>query len=288
MKKFLISLLFLSASFFLGYVLVYTQTKPVSKDTAAKYFLILKGTSASLVADNLKEAGLIRNPFLFKAYTQFSGVSKKIQAGQYKLYSSYSLFKVISEINKGPIEVWVTIPEGLRREQVAEKYISVLKPSDKEAFRGDFLSLTKTKEGYLFPDTYLFPWNATPSMIVDKMLETFDQKVKEITMSQLIMASLVEEETKTDLERPIVAGILYKRLKADWPLQVDVAPETYKRLGLPRAPIANPGLISIKAAITPEESSYWYYLHDSEGNIHYAKTLEEHNLNISKYLKNTY
>ena len=98
------------------------------------------------------------------------------------------------------------------------------------------------------------------------------------------MASLVEEETKTDLERPIVAGILYKRLKARWPLQVDVAPETYQKLGLPQAPIANPGLISIKAVLTPEGSPYWFYLHDSSGNIHYAKTAEEHNLNVSKYL----
>ena len=284
MKKLLISLLFLLASFFLGFVFVYSQTKPVSKDTTPKYFLILKGTTASQVANKLKEAGLIRSPFLFKAYMQFTGASQKIQAGQYKLSPSFSLFKLISVITKGPIEVWVTIPEGLRREQIAEKYVDVLHPLDVEAFRTDFLNLTKTKEGYLFPDTYLFPWDASPSMIVAKMLATFDQKVEEITLDQLIMASLVEEETKTELERPIVAGILYKRLKAGWPLQVDVAPETYKKLGLPQAPIANPGLISIKAVINPEESSYWFYIHDSSGNIHYAKTLEEHNLNISKYL----
>ncbi|MCX6705916.1 MAG: endolytic transglycosylase MltG [Candidatus Woesebacteria bacterium] len=285
MKKLLISLLFLLASFLAVFIFVYSQAKPVSKDTSAKYFLILKGTSASRVANNLKEAGLIKSPFLFKAYMKFSALAQKIQAGQYKLSSGYSLFKVISEINKGPIEVWVTIPEGLRREQIAEKYINVLHPLDAEAFRADFLNLTKTKEGYLFPDTYLFPWDASPSMIVAKMLATFDQKVEEITLDQLIMASLVEEETKTDLERPIVAGILYKRLKAGWLLQVDVAPETYRELGLPQTPIANPGLISIKAVINPEESPYWFYIHDSSGNIHYAKTLEEHNLNISKYLK---
>jgi len=285
MKKLLISLLFLLASFSAGFIFVYSQTKPVSNETSAKYFLILKGTSASQVADNLKKSGLIRSPLLFKACTKFSGISQKIQAGQYKLSPGYSLFKVISEINKGPIEVWVTVPEGLKREEIAEKYISVLNPPDPDAFRNDFLNITETKEGYLFPDTYLFPWDASPSMAVGKMLATFDEKVGEISSEKLVMASLVEEETKTDLERPIVAGILYKRLKAGWPLQVDVAPETYKRLGLPQAPIANPGLISIKAALNPEDSPYWFYIHDPDGNIHYAKSLEEHNLNISKYLK---
>lgn len=285
MKKIIISLLFFLASLSIVFIYVYSQTKPVSKVTSAKYFLILKGTGASKVASNLKDVGLIRSPLLFKAYTRFFGISQKIQAGQYKLYPNHSLFKVISEINKGPIEVWVTIPEGLRREQIAEKYINALNPPDPEGFRSEFLNLTKAKEGYLFPDTYLFPWDASPSMIVAKMFSTFDQKVKGITIDQLIMASLVEEETKTDLERPIVAGILYKRLKAGWPLQVDVAPETYNKLGLPKVPIANPGLMSIKAALNSEDSPYWYYIHDPQGNIHYAKTIEEHNLNISQYLK---
>jgi UPF0755 protein len=318
MKKFLISLLFLLASFSAGFVFVYSQTKPVSKDTSAKYFLILKGTSASEVASQLKEAGLIRSPFLFKAYTQFTGSAKKIQAGQYKLYPNYSLFKVISEIGKGPIEVWVTIPEGLRREQIAEKYISVLKPPDPEGFRTDFLSLTKTKEGYLFPDTYLFPWDASPSMIVAKMLATFDQKINKITLEQLTVASLLERETVNDVEKGIVAGIIYKRLKAGWPLQIDSAVQyasatlrcqnnldncswwqpvtkddlvlnskfnTYKFKGLPPAPIADAGFASLKAAIAPEDSPYWFYIHDSGGTIHYAKTLEEHNLNIGKYLR---
>jgi len=318
MKKLFISLLFLLASFSAGLIFVYSQTKPVSNDSSAKYFLILKGTSASKIAINLKEAGLIRSPFLFKVYTRFSGISQKIQAGQYKLYPNHSLFKVISVINKGPIEVWVTVPEGLRREQIVEKYIFVLNPSDPESFRNEFLNLTKTKEGYLFPDTYLFAWDASPSMIVDKMLTTFEQKIENITTDQLVIASLLERETVNDVEKGIVAGILYKRLKNDWPLQVDATVQyasatlkcqdrsddcnwwqqvtkddlvinskfnTYKFTGLPPFPIASPGLSSLRAAISPEDSPYWFYIHDSKGTIHYAKTLEEHNLNISKYLK---
>jgi UPF0755 protein len=285
MKKFLISFLFLLASFSAGFVFVYNQTKPVSKDTSAKYFLILKGTGASEVASQLKEAGLIRSPFLFKAYTQFTGSSKKIQAGQYKLPANLSIFQLITAVIKGPMEIWVTIPEGLTNIETAERFIVALNPPDPNSFKNEFLNLAKNKQGYLFPETYLFPYDATPSMIVAKMLETFDQKVKKITPDQLIMASLVEEETKTSLERPVVAGILYKRLKAGWPLQVDVAPETYEKLGIPQAPIANPGLVSINAVLNPEDSPYWFYIHDSGGVIHYAKTLEEHNFNINKYLR---
>jgi UPF0755 protein len=59
---------------------------------------------------------------------------------------------------------------------------------------------------------------------------------------------------------------------------------TYKNQGLPPAPIASPGLSSIRGVMNPTESDYWYYIHDPKGIIHYAATLAEHNANISKYL----
>ncbi len=318
MKKFLLSLFFLSIAILLTFFFVYSQAKPVSQDTGSKYFLILKGSSASKIANDLKDAGLIKNPILFRVYTHLSGFSQKIQAGQYKLSPNMSFFKMLSEINKGPIEVWITIPEGLRREQVVEKYINVLQPPDSEKFRNEFMELTANKEGYLFPDTYLFPWDATPKMIVDKMLSIFEEKIGDITFEEVIIASLLERETVNDVEKGIVAGILYKRLKNGWPLQVDATIQyasatlrcqgglincdwwqevtkedlnlaskfnTYKFTGLPPAPISGSGLTSLKAAINPEDSPYWFYIHDSEGIIHYARTVEEHNANIGRYLK---
>jgi UPF0755 protein len=138
------------------------------------------------------------------------------------------------------------------------------------------------------------------------MTVTFDKKVKDVTYKQLIVASLLERETFADSEKPIVAGIIYKRLENDWPLQIDATLQyikgnwkpvysidkelnspfnTYKNLGLPPSPIANPGLSSILASISPEASEYWYYIHDNDGKIHFGRTLEEHNANIAKYLK---
>jgi UPF0755 protein len=160
------------------------------------------------------------------------------------------------------------------------------------------------------------PWT-TPDTVLNTLKKTFDQKIEslsdDILVSKhslkeiIIMASLIEKEANGEEDRNIVSGILWKRIDKGIPLQVD-APflyilgkesseltrsdlainspfNTYKYKGLPPSPIGNPGLASIKAAISPKESPYLYYLHDKEGIIHYAKTFTEHQNNIKKYLK---
>ena len=101
----------------------------------------------------------------------------------------------------------------------------------------------------------------------------------------IIMASILEKEARVYETRQTIAGILWKRLEDGMPLQVDAVPDTYKTKGLPPNPIANPGLSSIIASIRPQNSPYLYYLHDKEGNIHYAKNFAEHVNNKLKYLK---
>ena len=99
------------------------------------------------------------------------------------------------------------------------------------------------------------------------------------------MASIIERESKGDVDRRVISGILWKRIKIGMPLQVDAAPDTYKTKGLPKSPIGNPGILAIQAAIHPTRSPYLYYLHDKNGNIYYAKTFLEHKQNIARYLK---
>ena len=254
---------------------------PVSSDPKLVDFMINKGSSIALIGNNLEKAGLVRNGLVFRYYVQFTNTQNKIQAGEFQLAPSFSLSQVIEKLKKGPTEIWVTIPEGLRREEIAAKFTITLNKD--ENFTKEFLTLTVDKEGYLFPDTYLFPKTATATQIVTRLTSTFESKVNEVTYQQLIMASLLERETFADNEKQIVAGILYKRIKNDWPLQVDATLQyikgdwkpvysidkelkssfnTYKNLGLPPSPICNPGLSSILAAINPEESDYWYYIHD--------------------------
>lgn len=301
---------FITIFFFLLLILIFfvlyikNLFLPVSSDTKAVDFMVNKGASVSQIGNNLQKAGLIRSNVAFKFFVQVTNSQNKIQAGEFQLSPNLSLSQLVNELKKGPKEIWVTIPEGLRREEIAIKFATALSKDQK--FVDDFMDFTEGKEGYLFPDTYLFPKTASVSQIVNKLESTFDSKVKNATKEQIIMASLLERETFADSEKPIVAGILYKRLKNDWPLQVDATLQyikgdwkpvysidkelnspfnTYKNLGLPPAPISNPGFSTIEASINPEESEYWYYIHDNSGKIHFAKDLVEHNQNINKYLK---
>jgi len=301
----------------------YISVQPVSENKNFVYFTIPKGESAAQIGTKLESAGLIRSALAFKIYIQFTGQSGKLQSGQFKLYPSFTLFQNVNALFNGPVEVWTTIPEGLRREEIATRFATAL--GKDKAFVSEFMQVSVGKEGYLFPDTYLFPADVTATSIVQKMTDTFNAKTSGFTPNgsnltfaeSVTLASLLERETKTDAERPVVAGILINRLNAGIPLQVDAAVQyavanencklkienctwwpilslndlkinsaynTYKLVGLPPGPIANPGLSSLKAAFNPATTDYLYYIHDSTGQIHYAKTLAEHNANVRKYL----
>lgn len=316
-KKIIFALLFLALVSLVGFYLVKDSFSPVSNDKSEIQVLIAKGSSVTQIGKVLEEKGIIKSSLAFKFYVQLTNSQNKIQAGEFEISPSLSLVEVVNMLKKGPKEIFVTIPEGLRREEIALKFTKALNKDQK--FVQDFLSLTEHKEGYLFPDTYLFPKTATATNIVNKMTTTFETKVgKNITTNQVVMASLLERETLGDYEKPIVAGILYKRIEEGWPLQVDATLQyakdsttcinkiesckywepiysndkeidskfnTYKYLGLPPAPISNAGLSSLLASQNPESSEYWYYIHANNGQIHYARTLEEHNNNIAKYLR---
>jgi UPF0755 protein len=309
LKGFFVSILIIIVLVVGGFFWFYQNAKPVSNNKTFSNFLITKGQSASSVANKLQAAGLIKNALVFRMYIKLTGQSNKIQTGEFRLTPSYSLFQTIDALSKGPIEIWVTIPEGLRREEIAQRFTSGL---DKDQlFVNEFLTVSKNSEGYLFPDTYLFPKDSSASAIVKKMKNTFDSRTTSLSLTedQVILASIIERETKTDEERPVVAGIMLNRIKIGMPLQVDAAVQyavgtsknwwpilsrddlsisskynTYKFTGLPPAPIANAGISSLTAAVSPVSNDYLYYIHDTSGQIHYAKTLAEHNANVRKYL----
>lgn len=169
-------------------------------------------------------------------------------------------------------------------------------------------------EGYLFPDTYfLDPDNVTAKALIIRMLQNFENRTSGLFGSNkhsiheiITMASMIEKEERDNDEKPTVAGILWKRLANGMLLGVDATTRyvfdkwnepltqkdldnsspynTRKSAGLPPGPIGSPSLSSIKAALNPKESDFWYYLHDNMGQIRYAKTLEEHNANKRNYL----
>jgi UPF0755 protein len=277
---------------------------PKDKAGKEKIFSIEKGQGLFEIGKNLEKERLIKSKIFFDFYVILIRKEKNLQAGKYFLSSSMNIPQIAQKIISGDIaKVKVTIPEGFTVREIEER-LGIELPEE-------------NLEGYLFPDTYYFPIDVSGEEVIKIMRENFEKKISPYkekieksgrSLQEIItMASLLEKEVKTKEEKEIVSGILWKRLKAGIPLQVDAtityitgkkttkipledlqidSPyNTYKYKGLPPGPICNPGLESILAALYPKESEYWYYLSTPEGKTLFFKTLEEHNLAKAKYLK---
>ena len=173
MKRFFIPLVVIIVLTAVGSV-VFTwwrvNSQPVSGSPNPQRFVIQKGRSASQIGEALLSEQLIKNSLIFKVHVQVTGKEKKIQAGQYSLSPHLTLEEIVTRLISGPEELWVTIPEGLRREEIVEKFITGLEmdANNELVFRQEFLAESKDFEGFLFPDTYLFPREVTASQVVTK------------------------------------------------------------------------------------------------------------------------
>jgi UPF0755 protein len=260
-------------------------------------FKIEQGDNLRDVSLLLQREHIIRSRLAFEALVIIYGGEKHIIYADYLFENKLPVWQIAKRISTGEhhlAPVVVTIPEGFNTGQIADIFASKLENFNKNKF----ISGAKGLEGRLFPDTYFFFTTANEKDVLQSMSENFNKKIKlilpEITkISQttgrteqeiIIMASIIERESKGESDREFISGILWKRIKLGIPLQVDAVPATYKSKGLPENPIANPGLETIKAALYPKSSPYLYYLHDKDGNIHYARTFAEHRQNILRYL----
>lgn len=292
--KFFLVFVIIIFSFF-GYL--YTKFSAPKDFKLGEIFIVKEGSSLRSLSKDLEEEGFIKSRVLFESFVIFFGGEKRISGGDYIFKEKYNVLQLAEKFSKGEkglSRVKITIPEGYDIQEMAEIFEIKLHNFNKE----NFLNKTEEKEGYLFPDTYFFLSSDNEDRVIKTMSDNFikktssvfssfnslpdkENKIKEI----IIMASLVEGEANGDEDRDIISGILWKRIEIGMPLQVDVAPITYKQKGLPNSPISNPGLASIKAALYPKSSSYLYYIHDKEGNTHFGSNFKEHRENIEKYLK---
>jgi len=228
------------------------------------------------------------------------------------------LNKALSYVSQKSRSVSLTIIEGWNRQEIAR----ALKEKGILLDEEDFLNLTVDLEGYLFPDTYVFLRNSQPKEVVEVLTKNFQKRTKELNPSRedIILASILERESKSFEEKRIIAGIYLKRQKAGMPLQADPTVQyakyvdlgkaplvegrvnywapisqsdyysvqspynTYLNKGLPKGAICNPGLESIKAALDPKETDYLYFFHSKE-QIYFSKTLDEHQQKQRLYLK---
>lgn len=289
---------------------LYILTPPRSLNETV-YVDIPEGYSIIQTAGQLKEQGVIRSEHLFRAIVQSK--NKPIQKGTYRFTESHFLSTVIDRLlaaDYGDVQVVITIPEGATHNQIK----TIFKNSDL-ALDLDLLGIP---EGYLFPDTYFFfRENTDADDVIDTLQQTFTEKFEQAKQGLLttasdsdivIMASIIEKEATNNLEeKQIIAGILWKRLSEGKRLQVDapflydagfgIVPlagvnsqpdspyNTYRRSGLTATAIGNPGYDSLYAAMHPQVSPYYFYLHASDGKVYYAQTYDGHLKNIRMHLR---
>ena len=287
-----------------------------SLDKTPKIFVVEKGQGVKEIAYSLKKIGLIRDPIVFFLLVKQQNLDKQIQAGDFRLNPSMSAQEVANNLTHGTLDIWVTIPEGVRADEIADLLKEKI-PSYNETWR----ETLNQNEGYLFPDTYLIPRDATVELVVSLLKNNFNTKFESLKNSKtanvsdvdvIKIASIIEREAIFDEDRPMVASVILNRLSIGMSLGVDPTIQyavgydketkswwkkeltvddlainspynTRKVSGIPPTPISNPGLSAIKAALNPSDTNYLYFYSDKKGHLHFGKTLQDHEANIKKY-----
>ena len=322
--------------------LVWSYSRPPANFMAGTVIHIEKNSGLSAIDAELSDQHIIRSPLLFRIVVTILGVidgKKSVGSGDYLFKTSENIWQIAYRLvhnEQDLMSVRVTFPEGITVRNMAGILATVIDTSSTSinpVFIFDikgFLALASTSEGYLFPDTYLFLPNETSADIITTMKNNFNEKIATLspsivafqtfiqtstvaqsyprTLANIVtMASILEREATSTADRRIIAGILWKRLDAGQPLQVD-APffyilgttsvaltatdlattspyNTYNHTGLTPTPIGNPGFDALTDAIMPTSTKYWYYVSDKMGAIHYAVTYAEQEVNTRKYVE---
>jgi UPF0755 protein len=289
---------------------------PVYHARSGQYIEIPKGSSPGSIIRKLTGAGVIRHEWPVLIYLKLTGVGKRFKAGEYDFPSPISPDAVLAKLQTGERRlIRLTVVEGWTRWDIANAMAKVpelkltdansaLPSMDDVALIRDLDPLAKNLEGYLFPDTYDFPFDTLPSELIAMMVKRFravwkpewTTRALDLGMSPrqfVTIASLIETEAKLETERPIIASVIHNRLKLDMPLGVDSTViyasklegkwrndgKVYKsdverrspyntrlRSGLPPGPIASPGESALSAAVNPAQTNYLYYVREPSRN----------------------
>ncbi len=299
----------ISAALFMRHYLNY-EGAPVTVE-------IPQGTPPKQIAEILKSNGIIKSTFMFRAWLKMSGADKLLRSGTFNLNKNISSIKAIWHLvnDSGTPTFRVTILEGWRLEEIAEELLKQGILTDKDAFLNEAKRIKA--EGFLFPSTYRLPKNMPPLEILKVMYQEYEKNVLPILNSPenktnlseqeiITLASIVEREAVINDERPKIAAVylnrlkIGKRLEADptvqyslgynekeqrhWKkgltysdLKYDSPYNTYRYAGLPPAPIASPGLNSVKAVLKPEpDFEALYFVADNTGRHIFSKTYHQH------------
>lgn len=303
----------------------YLNTSPqaVSKKVL---FQVPAGAGLAAVAGRLEQKKLIRSAAFFRILGRLRGVSRSIKSGYYSISGSEGSWRILSMIVEGKVHtVRVVIPEGLDNLHIARRLAKAGLVKERAflsaASNGRLLAkygfkARPTTEGFLFPDTYLFPWGVSAERLVEIMIENFRRQVGKDLLDKmrsaslgfyktLILASIVEREAVSPKERPMIAGVFVNRYRKGQKfescatiqyilgevrekllfshLKIASPYNTYQNSGFPPGPIANPGLASLKAAAEPSRHNYLYFVSKNDGTHIFSQTVGQHNRAAQKY-----
>lgn len=313
MKKLLLllSIIGVAAAFLyvLGNSIVYTPQK-VAEPLIIQ---VKRGDSLTTIATMLRQNGLIDKEVYFVWYAKLKKLYPQIKAGEYLVEGDISLAQLADLLASGKVYLRkITFAEGLTAREIAE----VLYTND--MLDGDF---EMPKEGDFLPETYTFSRGESRQKIVEQgqatmknvLQQAWNERDADLPLKNkeelLILASIVEKETGVAAERPQVASVFVNRLKNGMLLQtdptviyavtkgekdleraltyrdlaIDSPYNTYKYKGLPPTPICSPGRAAIMATAHPDKTPYLYFVASGNGGHNFARTLSEHNANVSKW-----
>jgi UPF0755 protein len=285
---------------------------------------IAPGSSAMRIGRDLQAAGVVRSRFAFDLVRLVKRGTLK--AGVYRFNHPATVPEVYNRIERGDVyTISVTIPEGANMFDIADRLQAagigtrrqfLLAAVEQAGLVKDLDPQAKSLEGYLFPDTYRFFFNATDAQVAATMVHQFRTVAGELGLKGNIhrivtIASLVERETAVDSERATVASVFENRLARNMPLMsdpsviygleldgrwrgaihasdltFDTAYNTYLHTGLPPGPVANPGIQALRAAMHPAKTDYLYFVAagaNPQGKSLFATTLAQHNRNVLGY-----
>ncbi|WPX97132.1 endolytic transglycosylase MltG [Candidatus Bandiella euplotis] len=279
--------------------------------------IIPKPCSIKCVADILSKNGVIQNKLFFIMYALTLKIfGKQVIAGEYLIPRESNNYQILTKITSGQIVIHqVTVPEGITINQV----VALLKRQN--GMVDDIKDLITYKEGELFSSTYKYLYDTNISFMLDKMNKEMQaivmaewenrdilhtQELKE-PFQALILASIVEKESRFIDEKPLIAGVYLNRLKKNMALQADPTViygisqggefnrkvtyedlkvkspyNTYLHTGLPPTPICLPGKSSIIAVLHPQKTNFMYFVADSQGRHRFASGYKQHLQNIAE------
>ena len=297
-------------------------------DATEQYVEILPGAQASVITQRLIDAGVVQDWWSFRFALWQSGSDRHLQAGEYRFDQPLTAIEVVDKLVRGEVHLRpITFPEGLTIAEMARIFeaegfgsaASFIEASDRSALIAALDPDAPDLEGYLFPDTYALPRDATADDLVRIMVEGFERAFDEdlrrraaerelSTREMVTLASIIQVETAKLEERGLVSAVYTNRLRIGMALQCDPTViyalrlaglydgnltredldfdspyNTYRHAGLPPGPIAAPGRELIYAALHPADVGYLYFVSRNDGSHVFANSLREHNRNVQEY-----